>query len=127
MRIVLALLVAQLFGAAAAAAEEDRQLIWANIPFVKAGNYHEFEAELSRTRVAARSEALGELAALLIPLAWSTDDVGRLAHVLAGTILQFDELARRQAEQAHEGIPASLADDFRSAMGHFYDDRRLTE
>ncbi|MFN0316618.1 MAG: hypothetical protein ACKVQA_16465 [Burkholderiales bacterium] len=125
MKLLFALVL--LFGSALAGAEEGKKLIWGNIPFVKGANYHEFDAELSKTRARARGELLGELAYLLIPLASSSDDVARLAQVLAGTIVQFDGLARRHAQEVHEGIPVSLAEDFRAAINSFYTERRLNE
>ena len=57
MRIVAAFILV-LVSAAAAAGEDGKRLIWGNIPLVKAGNYYEFDAELSRTRATARGEAL---------------------------------------------------------------------
>jgi hypothetical protein len=125
--MLVALLLSLLLGTGIAAAGEGKKLIWGNIPFVKGANYHEFDAELSKTRARARGELLGELAYLLIPLASSSDDVARLAQVLAGTIVQFDGLARRHALEAHEGIPVSLAEDFRAAINGFYTERRLNE
>ena len=126
MRIALAFTLA-LLSAASVAAEDGKKLIWGNIPLVRAGNYYEFDAELSKTRAMARGEAVDELAALLIPLASSSDDVARLARVVATTILQFDDLVRRHADQAHQGIPASLVEDFRSGLDRFYRERRLTD
>jgi hypothetical protein len=113
--------------ASTAVADDGKKLIWGNIPLVRAGNYYEFDAELSRTRAAARGEALDELAALLIPLASSSDDVAHLARTLATTVMQFDDLVRRHADQAHQGIPISLVEDFRSAFDRFYIERRLTD
>ena len=127
MKLVVALILVHLFCAGASAAEPGKKLIWANIPFVKGGNYAEFEAELSKTRAKARGELLGELASLLIPLASSSNDVAGLAQVLAITIVQFDELARQHAKEVHEGIPASLAEDFRAGVDRFYKDRRLND
>jgi hypothetical protein len=127
VRIVVALVFAQMFCVGTASAEEGKKLIWGNIPFVKGGNYFEFTAELSRTRAQARSEPLGELASLLIPLAFSTDDVAGLAHVVATTVVQFDELVRRHAQEVHEGIPVSLAEDFKSGVERFYVERRLND
>jgi hypothetical protein len=126
MRIVAAFILV-LVSAAAGAAEDGKKLIWGNIPLVKAGNYYEFDAELSRTRAAARGEALDELAALLIPLASSSDDVARLARVVATTVIQFDDLVRRHADEVHQGIPIALVEDFRSGLDRFYVERRLTD
>ncbi|HYL17547.1 MAG TPA: hypothetical protein VEV20_02640 [Burkholderiales bacterium] len=123
----MAAFILVLVSAAAAAGEDGKKLIWGNIPLVKAGNYYEFDAELSRTRATARGEALDELAALLIPLASSSDDVARLAGVVATTIMEFDNLVRRHADQVHQGIPISLAEDFRSGLDRFYMERRLTD
>ncbi|MSQ60319.1 MAG: hypothetical protein EXR36_11935 [Betaproteobacteria bacterium] len=67
------------------------------------------------------------MAYLLVPLASSSDDVARLAQVLAGTIVQFDGLARRHAQEVHEGISVSLSEDFRAAVNSFYTERRLNE
>ncbi len=110
-----------------ASAEESKKLIWGNIPFVKGGNYYEFDAELSKTRARARGELVGELAFLLVPLASSSDDVARLAQVVAGTIVQFDGLVRQHAQEVHEGIPASLAEDFKAGVNRFYMERRLND
>src|SRR5690349_18672865 len=90
----VALVVAQLLCMGVSAAAEARQLIWGSIPFVKGANYYEFNAELSKTRAEARAEPLGELASLLIPLASSSDDVARLAQVMAGSVMKFDDLVR---------------------------------
>src|ERR1700740_211012 len=106
MRIVAAFILLLL--SSASVADDGKKLIWGNIPFVRAGNYYEFDAELSKTRAAARGEALDELAALLIPLASSSDDVAHLARALATTVMQFDDLVRRHADQVHQGIPTSL-------------------
>src|SRR5262245_20765190 len=111
-RMLVAFVLAQLFCVGAWAGDESRKLIWGNIHLIKGGNYSEFEAELSRTRAQARSEAVYELGSLLIPLAWSTQDVTQLAQVLATTVVQFDELVRQHAKEAHRGIAASLAEDF---------------
>ena len=127
MRTALVLVLAQLFCVGASAAEVGKKLIWGNIPFVKAGNYYEFDAELSKTRAAARGEMLGELASLLIPLASSSDDVALLAQVIAATIVQFDDLVRRHADQVHAGISVSLAEDFKSGVDSFYVERRLND
>jgi hypothetical protein len=124
---ILAAFILVFVSAAAAADSDGKKLIWGNIPLVRAGNYYEFDAELSKTRAVARGEALDELAALLIPLAWSSDDVARLARVLATTIMQFDDLVHRHADQVHQGIPVSLAEDFRAAFDRFYIERRLTD
>lgn len=125
--MMVALVFAQLFCVGASAAEEGKKLIWGNIPFIKGGNYYEFDAELSKTRATARGEALGELASLLIPLASSSDDVARLARVVATTIVQFDELVRRHAEGVHAGVSVSLAEDFKSGVDRFYVERRLND
>src|SRR5690242_860154 len=110
-KIVLVLLVSQLFCVSAFAAKEGKKLIWANIYFAQGADYSEFEAELSKTRAQARSGLLGDLGSLLIPLAWSSYDVPALAQVLSTSVLQFDELTRRHAQQVHEGIALSLAED----------------
>jgi len=125
--IVLALLLSQLFCVSAIAAAEDKRLIWGNLQFWPAGNYSEFEAELSKTRAQARGEVLGDLGSLLIPLAWSSYDVPALAQVLATNVLQFDELVRRHAQQVHEGISVSLAEDFKSGVDRIYVERRLND
>ena len=127
VKVVVALVLVQFFCTGASGAEVGKKLIWGNIPFVKAGNYYEFDAELSKTRASARAETVDELASLLIPLAWSSDDVGRLAQVLAGTIMQFDAMVHRHAKEVHEGIPASLADDFKSGLDRFYIEHRLND
>ena len=119
-KIVLALLLSQLFCVSAFAAAESKKLIWGNLQFWPAGNYSEFEAEFSKTRAQARSEVLGDLGSLLIPLAWSSYDVPALAQVLATNVLQFDELVRRHAQQVHEGISVSLAEDFKSGVDRIY-------
>jgi len=126
-RILVALVLTPLFGVGTSAADEGKKLIWGNIPFVKAGNYHEFAAELSNTGAQARGEPLGELASLLTPLAFSSDDVARLARVVATTVVQFDDLVRRHAYEVHEGIPVSLAEDFKSGIERFYLERRLND
>ena len=126
-KIVLALLLSQLFCVSAIAAAEDKRLIWGNLQFWPAGNYSEFEAELSKTRAQARGEVLGDLGSLLIPLAWSSYDVPALAQVLATNVLQFDELVRRHAQQVHEGISISLAEDFKSGVHRIYVERRLND
>jgi hypothetical protein len=126
-KIAAALVIAQLLCVGCAIAEEGRKLIWGNIHLVNGGNYYEFDAELSRTRAQARAEPLGELSSLLIPLAYSSDDVARLAQVIARTVVQFDELVRRHAREAHEGIPVSLAEDFKSGIERIYVDRRLND
>lgn len=113
--------------AAANAAEERKQLIWGNIPFVKGASYYEFEAELSQTRAAARAHELTDFNALFMPLAFSGDDMSRLARVLAGTILQFDDLVRRHAKEVHESVPLSLAEDFKAGIEQYYTDRRLND
>lgn len=125
--MLVAFILAQLFCVGACTGEEGKKLIWGNIHLVKGGNYSEFEAELSRTRAQARSEPLYELGSLLIPLAWSTDDVAYLAHVLAMTVVQFDQLARGHADEAHHGIPASLAEDFKSGLDRLYVEHRLND
>src|SRR5690242_12933619 len=122
------LLIGLLFcSAAAARAEEGKQLIWGNVPFVKGASYYEFEAELSKTRSAARAQELGDFNALFMPLAFSGDDMGRLARVLSGTILQFDELVRRHAKEVHENVGLSLAEDFKAGIERYYQDRRLND
>jgi hypothetical protein len=126
-KIAAAFVIAQLLCVGCAIAEEGRKLIWGNIHLVNGGNYYEFDAELSRTRAQARAEPLGELSSLLIPLAYSSDDVARLAQVIARTVVQFDELVRRHAREAHEGIPVSLAEDFKSGIERIYVDRRLND
>jgi len=126
-KIVLALLFSQLFCVSAFAATESKKLIWGNLQFWPAGNYSEFEAEFSKTRARARGEVLGDLGSLLIPLAWSSDDVPALAQVLATNVLQFDELVRRHAQQVHEGISVSLAEDFKSGVDRIYVERRLND
>ncbi len=126
-KIVVALVLALLFCAETATAEEGKKLIWGDIPFVKGGNYYEFEAELSKTRAGARAELSSELGSLLIPLAYSSDDVARLAQVIAATIVQFDGLVRRHAREVHEGIPVSLAEDFKSGVDRLYVERRLND
>ena len=126
-KIVLALLFSQLFCVSAFAAAESKKLIWGNLQFWPAGNYSEFEAELSRTRAQARAEVLGDLGSLLIPLAWSSYDVPALAQVLATNVLQFDELVRRHAQQVHEGVSVSLAEDFKSGVDRIYVERRLND
>jgi hypothetical protein len=108
-------------------AEEGKKLIWNNIPFVKAGSYYEFNAELSRTRADARLALMGELASLLVPMAYSTDDVVRLAQVLANTLIRFDGLVRQHAQEVHQGIPTSLADDFKAGLTQLNTDYRLNE
>lgn len=123
--MLVALILAQLFCVGACTGEEGKKLIWGNIHLVKGGNYSEFEAELSRTRAQAPSEPLYELGSLLIPLAWSTDDAAYLAHVLAMTVVQFDQLARGHADEAHHGIPVSLAEDFKSGLDRLYVEHRL--
>jgi hypothetical protein len=125
--MVVALVFAQVLCVGASAAENGKKLIWGNIPFVQGGNYHEFTAELSKTRAAARGEALDELASLLVPLAASSDDVARLVRVVATTFVQFDELVRRHAEEVHAGIPDSLAEDFKAGVDRFYVERRLND
>src|SRR5689334_3084003 len=107
MRGVIAVVLAVLCNASLAA-EQGMKLIWDNIPFIKGGNYYEFDDEFSKARSTARSESLGELASLLMPLAWSTDDMARLTRTLATTLLQFDDLVRRHAQDVHEGISVSL-------------------
>jgi hypothetical protein len=126
-KIAAAFVLAQLLWAGPAGAEEGRKLIWGNIHLVNGGNYYEFDAELSRTRAEARAEPIGELSSLLLPLAYSSDDVARLAQVLARTVVQFDELVRRHAREAHEGIPVSLAEDFKSGIDRIYVERRLND
>ena len=126
-KIIAALVLALLFCAGTATAEEGKKLIWGDIPFVKGGNYYEFEAELSKTRAGARAELSGELGSLLIPLAYSSDDVARLAQVIATTIVQFDGLVRRHAREVHEGIAVSLAEDFKSGVERSYIERRLND
>ena len=126
-KTAVALVLIQLLCAGAFAAEEGRKLIWGSIPFAKGGDYFEFGAELSRTRAEARRESLDELASLLMPLAWSTDDVPRLAEGLANILVQFDDLVRRHATEAHHGIPLSLTEDFKSGLQRFYMERRLNE
>lgn len=126
-KIAAAFVFAQLLCVGSAIAEEGRKLIWGNIHLVNGGNYYEFDAELSRTRAQARAEPLSELSSLLIPLAYSTDDVARLAQVIARTVVQFDDLVRRHAREAHEGIPVSLAEDFKSGIERIYVDRRLND
>jgi hypothetical protein len=127
VKIVVALVLALLFCAETATAEEGKKLIWGDIPFVKGGNYYEFEAELSKTRAGARAELSSELGSLLIPLAYSSDDVARLAQVIAATIVQFDGLVRRHAREVHEGIAVSLAEDFKSGVDRLYIERRLND
>ena len=127
VRIVVALVLALLFCVGTCTAEDGRKLIWGNIHLVKGGNYSEFEAELSKTRAEARGEPLNELGSLLTPFAYSTDDVSRLAQVLAATVVQFDELVRRHAKEAHHGIPVSLAEDFKAGVDRFYVGHRLND
>jgi hypothetical protein len=126
MRGVIAVVLAVLCNASLAA-EQGMKLIWDNIPFIKGGNYYEFDDEFSKARSTARSESLGELASLLMPLAWSTDDMARLTRTLATTLLQFDDLVRRHAQDVHEGISVSLADDFKAGVDRFYQERRLND
>jgi hypothetical protein len=125
--IVVVLLLSQLSCVSAFAAKEGKKLIWGNIYFAQGANYSEFEAELSKTRAQARSELLGDLGSLLIPLAWSSYDVPTLAQVLSTSVLQFDELARRHAQQVHEGISLSLTEDFKSGVDRIYVERRLND
>jgi len=126
-RMVVAIVLAQVFCVGPCTGEEGKKLIWGNIHLVKGGNYSEFEAELSKTRAEARGEPLNDLGSLLIPLAWSTDDAARLAQVLATTVVQFDELVRRHANEAHHGIPVSLAEDFKSGVDRLYIQHRLND
>jgi hypothetical protein len=126
VKSIIALIVTCLI-AMSANAEENKKLIWNNIPFVKAGNYLEFNAELSRTRTEARAELMGELASLLVPMAYSTDDVVRMAQVLANTLVRFDGLVRQHAQEVHQGIPASLTDDFKAGLTQRMTDNRLND
>lgn len=126
MKLIVAFILASVFSASAFA-EEGKKLIWNNIPFVKAGNYLEFNAELSKTRAQARSELLGELTALLVPLAYSSDDVVRLTQVLANTLVRFDGLVRQHAAEVHQGIPVSLSDDFKAGMDRLANEHRLND
>src|SRR6185295_15988544 len=57
----------------------------------------------------------------------SSDDVAMLAQVIAATIVQFDQLVRRHAEEVHAGIPVSLAEDFKAGVDRFYVERRLND
>lgn len=127
MRIVLALMAAVVAAGTAAAAEEGRRLVWGNVPIVKSADYAEFNAELSRSRAQARRELLGEFAALLIPMAGSTEDMVALAQVLASTVERFDELARRHGALAHEGIGLALQEDFKAGVQELMDSHRVTE
>jgi hypothetical protein len=127
MNVVVAFFVGLLLCTAASAAEDSKRLIWGNIPFVKGASYYEFDAELSRTRAAARDQELGDFNALFMPLALSGDDMSRLARVLATTILQFDDLVRRHAREVHENVALSLAEDFKAGLERYYVDRRLNE
>jgi len=126
MRMILFLVMALLLGQAVAQ-EPHRQLIWGQVPIVKSANYAEFNAELSRTRAQARRQLVGEFAALLIPLAGSTDDVVRLAQVLANTIQRFDDLARKHAHDAHEGVGVALQDDFKAGIESLMRQHRLSD
>src|SRR5690606_18148557 len=72
--------------------------IWSTVPFLRAGNLHEFQAELSKTREQARGQLLNEFGSMLMPLAMSTPDVAGLAMVLANIIKDFDRLVRQHAE-----------------------------
>jgi hypothetical protein len=126
MKLLIAFFLAYVL-AVSACADEGKKLIWNQIPFVKAGNYLEFNAELSRTRAEARSELLGEFSALLLPLAYSTDDVVRLAQVLANTLVRFDGLVRQHGEEVHRGIPASLAEDFKAGLDQLVSEHRLND
>lgn len=125
MRQTLAMLLLALMVSTAQAEAEVKRLIWGSIPIVKSADYAEFEAELSRSRAQARRELLGDFAALLIPMAGSTDDVARLAQVLAGTVERFDALARRHAAEAHQGIGLALQEDFRAGVQRILDAHRL--
>ena len=126
MKLLIAVFLACVLSANACA-DDGKKLIWNQIPFVKAGNYFEFNAELSKTRAEARGELMGQLSSLLLPLAYSTDDVVRLAQVLANTLVRFDALVRQHAEEVHRGIPASLADDFKASLDHFAVEHRLND
>lgn len=127
MRIILALLASAILLHPEAQAGEDQRLIWGNVPIVKSADYAEFNAELARSRAQARRELLGDFASLLIPLAGSTDDVVGLAHVLAATVQRFDELARRHAAEAHQGIGLALQGDFKAGVESIFRDHRLNE
>jgi hypothetical protein len=60
-------------------------------------------------------------------LAYSTDDVVRLAQVLANTIVRFDGLVRQHAQEVHQGIPTSLAEDFKVGLDRLYMEHRLND
>ncbi len=125
MRLLLTLTLALFIWRDGIAAEDAQQLIWVNVPFVKTGSYFEFNAELSKTRAEARGELLGDFALLLMPLAASSDDVARLAQILANTIVRFDALVRQHAQEVHEGIPVALTEDFKSGMDRIILEHRL--
>lgn len=114
LKITLILVV--LFSSFAAMAEglpllatETEGKIYANIPFIRGGNFHEFAAELSLTRAQARAQLLNEFGSLLFPLAMSTPDITGLAMVLGRIIKDFDILVRKHADAAHDRIPESLS------------------
>lgn len=123
----IALMAAALLAAEAAGAETGQRLIWGNVPIVKSADYAEFNAELSRSRAQARRELLGDFAALLIPMAGSTDEIMALAQVLANTVERFDGLARRHADQAHEGIGLAVQEDFKAGVEEILAGHRLTD
>lgn len=101
--------------------------IWSNVPFIQAGNFHEFEAELSLTRTQARQQLLNEFGSLHIPLAMTTSDITGLAMVLAQIIQDFDSLVRIHADQAHRNIDLSLSKLLLAEYDELFEKHRIPE
>lgn len=106
---------------------ETRARVWAEIPIYSAGNFHEFETQMKKTRDQTRKMLWEEFGQLFLPAMMMGAEVGRAAKALAEVLIMFDRMHDEHMAKAHEGIPAALERHVLAAFDELYRQHGLSD
>lgn len=105
-----------LFLPLSAHAGEAKVKLWAEIPFLSAGNFNEFQNVMRRTRDDTRKMLWDEFGSLYLPSVMSGADAEYAARALSQVLISFDRMHDEHVAKAKQGIPEALE---RLLIAHF--------